>query len=534
MHLLRGTEYEGPFCRWQDYMKEQRAFQDASAGTSSATPDSSSDASPNASPAPISEDCSEASQTASLKEPHAKRQGRKVQVRKPGAGRKKQEDSVGDIVRLIDNGLVLNGGTDLLLSKASEKSGLAETLAIVFGEQSSAILLSLAFCCVASPHRPLNAAAFWLPFQLLPWPFFKAGDEACRNEISKITAQLSERSVQEFMDRWAGRFPLDRHLSLLLSVSARSGHSMQERHGYGSCDEDAPRAALLLTTDRDSGLPVRLEKVPCLSEGTSAVTEIARTAGQEDGTDAVLGSSYASTDKAGCLQEHPAGFTMGLPSDRFPDILDDMKKAAAAGEFSNGSTFRSCFVPMSVQALTRSVIWNGSQVYLHLFSFSDLCVNRCRPAKAAGTMLPAQESGVFFAIVSGRIQDPQEALYFCQLRYACEKRFADLADREGGCSPDIFSSPDFPLALFTEFLAQILRCWLVNEKRKKDLLWQKLFPGGMSVDDMVRVMDPLRLVSLEGHRPFYKRPAGDQALLMLFFDIDTEESLRRPLLQQLS
>lgn len=516
LSLLRGTEFERAFYNWQDYQNEQKALNK-----------------------PIAQD---------------------------------------EKVKLIDEATVLDAGTDLLLSTVSEKCGLTDTLTDVFGESLSDSLLCLAYYCVANPRSPIYAASTWSLDQKLPGFNPEIDGELSCNEISKIMGQVSESLVLDFLQKWLERFPKEHRLSLdITSVSSYSKNCPEVMYGYNRDHEKLPQINLLMMVDQETKLPVWIEKLPGAIGDITTIKDTIKLLKQLDNSPRaiVCDRGFASKENIKCLQENNFKFTMGLPLYRFSDVRDIIKTAVDAHEFNQPGITVDLFEEFGTlpsQAITKVVKWNDHRVYLHLYYCADYRTKNhnelmthidhvsealkqgkeiksefdkhlvekcfsvkttpvrglkvtCDPAKVAEL---EEEYGGYFVIASNQIKDPKEALYVYKLRDGVEKRFDDLKNEEDCHRLRMHSSQRITARVFIQFLAQILRCWLLNERQKNETLWKELKLGTKTVNDIMRAMKPLKYIHINGHHSFFKRPTKTQIALMKFFGISTENRLSWP------
>ena len=90
------------------------------------------------------------------------------------------------------------------------------------------------------------------------------------------------------------------------------------------------------------------------------------------------------------------------------------------------------------------------------------------------------------------------------------------------------SSAHVQARLFIQFIAQILRCYLLHEKKSRESDWVRLKLGNKTINDIMRAMSYIRYVHVEGCCAFYKRPTATQIALMSFFGIDTSSKRKWP------
>lgn len=525
LYLLRDTEFERPFYHWQDYKKEQQVF------SSKESKDS-----------------------------------------------KQSQETPDEQVKKVDAATVLDAGTDLLLSNVSEVCGLTDTLTKIFGQEIADLLLSLAFYCVANPRAPLYAATSWAPTQKLPGLDSEANIKLTCDKISKTMEQLSEGSMLQFLKTWLKRFPPNNRLSLdITSISSYSRNCPEVTYGYNRDHESLPQINLLMMVDQDSKLPVWFEKLPGAISDVSTIKDTVHLLQQLDDSPRaiVCDRGFASKDNVKCLLEHHFKFTMGIPLFRFSAVRDEIKKAVEANEFHNPGITIELYENSGTrnsEVITKIVNWEGHRIYLHIYycddyrtsnhnelmhhinvitdmlknehdvknDFDKYLVNKCFTVKktpvrgikvtcdSSKVKEVEKEYGGFFVIASNQIKDPQEALNIYKLRDGVEKRFDDLKNEEDCHRLRMHSSQRVSARLFIQFIAQILRCWLLNERQKNNAQWKALKLGNMTVNDIMRTMASLKYIHMQGHHSFYKRPTKDQIALMNFFNISTENRLSWP------
>ena len=139
-----------------------------------------------------------------------------------------------------------------------------------------------------------------------------------------------------------------------------------------------------------------------------------------------------------------------------------------------------------------------------------------------------EECGGYFAIASNQFKNGSEALYVYKLRDGVEKRFDDIKNEEDCRRLRVHSSERMRARLFIQFIAEILRCYLLERKQNRETDWKNLKLVPKTVNDIMRAMASLRYIHIEGHRPFYKRPTKTQLGLLKFYDIPTTSKTTWP------
>lgn len=504
LYLLRNTEYERHFYQWQDFMNMS-------------TSDSEEDIAPPA-----------------------------------------------NIVSCID----LAGGISLLLDHVAKETAITKILHKVFDSDRAKLLQSLMYYVASRCGAPLYAAATWSESQKIPF-----GREFSEDAISIILQNVTEGEILSFMKELLKETPRAHRLSLdITSVSSYSKEIPDVMPGYNRDHENLEQINLLMMVDQRTKRPCWIEQLP---GAISDITTLKDTIHllkllDESPRNIVFDRGFASKENICCLQKNGFKFTMGIPVYRkgFEDVLELLEDLKNKNEFCapgiTGDLFDN-YASHSTQGVTRRVKWNGHYVYLHFYYCADYKssnetglmerVDEVDRALKSGKQLKhpmdiviaekcftvrktkngisvkcdlaavaslKEECGGYFVLCSNEYKEAHEALYVYKLRDGVEKRFDDLKN-EADCARLRMHSPRrMHTRIFIQFLAEILRCYLLERMQTHADKWKALkLTRCRSVNDIIRAMESLRYISIEGHRPFYKRPTRTQYALMKFYDIPT-------------
>ena len=461
-------------------------------------------------------------------------------------------------------------GADLLFSKAAEDSGLAKTLDAVFPEESDEIL-ALAEHCASGDARPLYQAAAWSQDQKLP------GETTfTEKRISELLSKLTASKITTFYGEWIKNSPVENRLSLdITSVSSYSKGIPDVTFGYNRDKEKLPQVNLLLIVDQKTKLPVWLEQLPGAIADMSTVKDTVKLLTQLGvRRNFVCDRGFCSHENLACLQKNGFKFTMGVPLFRFPEYTEILNEAKAKNEFNDAGISVEMFGGAGVfqtQGVTKLIDLNGHRAYLHLYycsayrgsneadlmervdqvkclleegkelktaldqeiaercfttrKYKDKIIARCDKDAVAKMK---EEFGGYFAIISNDIKDFREAMKVYKLRDGVEKRFDDLKNDMDCSRLRVHSAERMRARLFIQFVAEVLRCWILNQRQTRAEEWKKLKLTPKTVNDIIWAMSSLRHLHIEGHHPFYKRPTKTQIGIMKFFKIDTSNRLSWP------
>lgn len=509
LSVLRGTEYERRFYQWQDYKQSSL----------SSTPE--------------------------------------------------KEKSASDIVHCVD----MNAGVSVLLNSVAEKVGMIKDLQDVFGEERANLILSLAYYA-ASTNAPLYAASDWSENEVLP-----TNKSITEQEICATLDAISGGDVLSFLGKLLKRTPKEHRLSLdITSVSSYSHNISDVMPGYNRDKEKLPQINLLMMVDQQSKLPVWFEELPGALADVSTLKDTVRLLKQIDDSPRkiVCDRAFGSRDNLLCLQKNGFKVTVGLPIYRngYEDVRKILEEIKTNHEFDapgiSGELFDTAGA-YKAQGVTRLVKWDGHRFYLHFFYCADYRVSNekdlidvvdrvnqllkegkepktefekkiaelCFTVKKTRWGLSVQcdtkavdqlkeQSGGYFVICSNEYKNCHEALYAYKLRDGIEKRFDDLKNDNDCRRLRVHTASRMRARLFIQFLAEILRCYLLERKQNGIERWSKLKINCKTVNDIIRAMSPLRYIHIEGHHPFYKRPTRKQLLLMNFYGIPTTSELWWP------
>ena len=468
----------------------------------------------------------------------------------------------------------LCGGVSLLLGHVADELKLPAKLQAVFGETRADELLSLAYYCASQSRNPLYAAAQWSESQLLP-----GNVTLTEQKISDLLSSVSASDILMFLQSWLKSTPAEHRLSLdITSVSSYSKLNPDVMPGYNRDHEKLPQINLLMMVDQRTRLPVWFEQLPGAITDITTLKDTVTLLGQMNASSRkfVCDRGFASKENIAFMQQNGVKFTMGIPIYRkgFGDVLKQLKDLKKKHQFSmpgiNTHLFED-YGDYTAQTVTKMVYWNNHRVYLHFYYCADYKTNnekdlmervnavsemlqqgkepttdldkeiakrcftvskpnrfrvvRCDPA-AVDAM--KEECGGYFVIASNEFKDSNDALYVYKLRDGAEKRFDDLKNEEDCARLRVHYASRMRVRLLIQFLAEILRCWLLNQKESAITQWKIHKISCRSINDIMRAMASLRYMHIEGHHPFYKRPTKTQLGLLKFFGISTASRLWWP------
>lgn len=511
VYLLRGTEFERPFYQWSDYIKAQKAGQN--------------------------------------------------------------DEQVDPVVDRADRCIDLNGGVSLLLDHVAKVTRLKDCLVSSFGDCLADQILSLAYYCASCGRGPLYGAAVWSESQKLP------GDESLtEKDIASVLHEISASDTLTFLQKWLKRSPRENRVSLdITSVSSYAAHNPDVMPGYNRDREKMPQINLLMMTDQVTKLPVWFEQLPGAISDMTTVKDTIKLLEQLDDSprSVVCDRGFATAENIACMQKHGFKFTMGIPLHLFPDVRKLIRDAVDNHEFSQPGITLDLFDLYNSypsQGITKLQKWNGHRVYIHLYYCADYKnhnenelmdnLNRIQAMLERGQKLVSPEDialaeecftvsntpkrgrrvkcdgaavdrlkrelGGYFAIVSNQLKDCHEAMYVYKLRDGVEKRFDDLKNEEDCHRLRVHTAERMRARLLIQFVAEILRCYILHEKQQRETEWKGLKLVPKTVNDVMRAMASLRYIHIEGHHPFYKRPTRNQLGILKFFGIETGNRLLWP------
>ena len=470
----------------------------------------------------------------------------------------------------------LCGGIELLLSHVSETLGLDQVLEEVFGQCLTDEILTLAYYCASHSRSPLYAASVWSEGQKL-----RTEGPLNEGDISRILRDISASKVLEFLSLWLRRTPSKNRLSLdITSVSSYAKNNPDVMLGYNRDKEALPQINLLLMVDQITKLPVWFEELPGAISDMTTVKDTIQLLTQIDNSPRIIvcDRGFGSMANIKALQQNRFKFTVGLPLHNFGNVRDLIEEAKANHEFSVPNITLDLFEEndaFRTQCVTKLVKWNDHRVYLHLYycpsykytnenelmqrldqgekalkkgkkneafrsKFDQRIAKECFIVKETPKRglqvkcLPEkvdelkEECGGYFAIASNQFKNGSEALYVYKLRDGVEKRFDDIKNEEDCRRLRVHSSERMRARLFIQFIAEILRCYLLERKQTRETDWKNLKLVPKTVNDIMRAMASLRYIHIEGHRPFYKRPTKTQLGLLKFYDIPTTSKTTWP------
>lgn len=448
-----------------------------------------------------------------------------------------------------------NGGTDLVLSKIADSIGLSEKLRKVFGEEQSNQLLSLAYYCATEGRCPLYRASGWSEDQKLP-----GGVQFTEAQIAKLLGTTKLDAIFTFLTEWLKTSTLDERLSLdITSVSSYSRRNEDVMLGYNRDREKLPQINLLMVVSQKTKLPLWYEQLPGAISDATTIIDTVKSFVQAGTTTKklVLDRGFASQKNMQCLLNNHFKFTMGIPLERFTTYREKIRKAYEEHKFlepSNTLTLFDDYETAQTQACTELMQIDGHRLYLHMY-YTDYYRTRDNEAfmtrlhdveeklKAGKKITSPKEQEVaekcfkvkvtpkrgikvtaltdkiaefrdndagFFAIVSNQFKNPQDALIAYKLRDGIEKRFDDLKNDADLKRLRMHSCHNQQVRLFIQFLAEILRCRILNLMQSGLKLPSKI----KTVTDLLWEIKSIRWIKIQNHRGFYKRPTKNQRLIL--------------------
>ena len=453
-----------------------------------------------------------------------------------------------------------NAGIGLLLDKVCEATGLAADVKEVFGERLGRLVLTASYCLASGLEMPLNRIPQWCRDQVLPWT--EAFDS---DDLMEVLDKVDASSILQFQGLWAKRFAKEKAVSLdITSVSSYGRGIADVTRGYNRDRENLPQINLLMIVSQEAKLPLWYEQLPGTISDSTTIKDTIRTLLQLKGCprNIVLDRGFASSENISCLLANQVKFTMGIPLNRFTTVRDEVDAACRSNEFCNPRAYGQMYEYHGryfTQGVTRLKMIDGHRVYLHMYftefyksvaseklmetvalveeklrTGKELSTERekeiaalCFEVKTTpkrGLQVKSIDSAIaklrdndcgYFAIYSSATKDPWEALRLYKLRDGIEKRFDDMKNEEDLHRLRVHSAHNMRSRLFLQFLAQIMRCFIL--KRLQDR--QAEAPKCTSVSDILWEISSLRQIRIENHQPFYKRPTKKQVEILKLFDI---------------
>lgn len=330
-------------------------------------------------------------------------------------------------------------------------------------------------------------------------------------------------------------------------------------YGYNRDREKLPQINLLMIVSQTSKLPIWYEQLPGAISDPTTIKDTVKLLSQaaHSPLKIVVDRGFASWENISCLMKNKFKFTMGIPLSRFTRFRDMAKEAYKNNEFCDPRSTLNLFDAhdsYQTQATTRLVSIDGHRAYLHLY-YTDYCKNHQVEAlmstlKSLEKKLSLEEKikdpaleelarlcfdvkktpvrGVrvtpkleqiselrnvdagYFAILSTQFKNPNDALIAYKLRDGVEKRFDDLKNDADLKRLRMHSCHTRQSRLFVQFIAEILRCYLLNEIQSNGEMPKYV----KTVTGLLDEVASIRRVSIGNHRKFYKRPTKHQLQIM--------------------
>jgi hypothetical protein len=449
----------------------------------------------------------------------------------------------------------LCAGIDLVLGTVASRLKLNDFLADCFGTALADKILSLAYYCASQDCSPLYKASIWSRDQVLP----------CRESLSEfniagILNTIHPNQILSFLSGWVKTVePKDRYSLDITSVSSYSTRNYDVMYGYNRDREKLPQINLLMIVSQTSKLPIWYEQLPGAISDPTTIKDTVKLLSQaaHSPLKIVVDRGFASWENISCLMKNKFKFTMGIPLSRFTRFRDMAKEAYKNNEFCDPRSTLNLFDAhdsYQTQATTRSVSIDGHRAYLHLYytdyyknhqvealmstlkslekklsleekikdpaleELAQLCFDvkktpvrgvRVTPKLEQISELRNVDAG-YFAILSTQFKNPNDALIAYKLRDGVEKRFDDLKNDADLKRLRMHSCHTRQSRLFVQFIAEILRCYLLNEIQSNGEMPKYV----KTVTGLLDEVASIRRVSIGNHRKFYKRPTKHQLQIM--------------------
>ena len=479
----------------------------------------------------------------------------------------RSSDGVQDVVACdsIVNGDIRRAGVSLILNKVASDLELDRTLTTAFGKDLAERILSMAYYLSLLGRNPAYLFAKWNQNQVLPHDLLMS-----EKDISKIMSEITSENLTRFQSLWVQRFSEHDCLSMdITSISSYGRNVSDVSFGYNRDGEKLPQINLLMVVSQSPLLPVWFESLPGAINDISAVEDAVRIMQQLHcgSRRLVLDRGFASAENIAYLQKKGIKFTMGIPLHRFSEFRQAWLDAKAAGAFARPECSVDLFDADDVLGsffFNKTLKLNGHRCYLHLFDcpwyrvkneidvqqdvdriyrmllkevplksqHDQQIANECFTVKKTpvrGLKVTSNPQAIMklknelagaFVILSNMQKDSQEALRIYKLRDGIEKRYDDLKNDLDMFRLRVHSPHNMRARLFLQFIAEILRCRILNQVQQIEKSSKFAALRKKTVTDILWTMDPLMRVQLDTHHAFYMRPTKDQRLILEFFGID--------------
>lgn len=472
-----------------------------------------------------------------------------------------------EVIRLdsLIHGVIKRAGLTLVLGKIASETKLDVVLEAAFGKELGDKILSLAYYEACVGRHPTYLFPKWSQDQLLPC------DEPMSDKaISEVMQEIKSDNLLKFQSAWLNQFEKDDCLCLdLTSISSYSRNISDVSYGYNRDHEKLPQINLLMIVSQSTLLPVWFEQLPGAIGDVSTIDDCVRILEQlKCGTRRfVLDRGFASAENIALLQKKGFKFTMGIPLYRFSGIRDELLKAKDEGAFARPECMFNMHDNDNVLegfCFSKPFKLNGHRCYLHMYdcpwyrsvdeisvqkdvdrvyqmllrgeqpkSKSDIEIaNLCFTVKKTpvrGLKVTSKPEKIKelkdklaggFAILSNMQKDGREALRIYKLRDGIEKRYDDLKNDVDMFRLRVHSAHNMQSRLFVKFVAEVLRCAILNKLQSIEKQSEFFKLSKKSVTDLLWSVESLRQVKIDTHRPFYLRATKEQQLVLRFFGIE--------------
>lgn len=455
-----------------------------------------------------------------------------------------------------------NAGIALFCNEQVKKLGLNALLEKVFDKDLSKRILSLVYFIARGGRDPLYTAANWSRDQILPIQKNMTEDDIART-LSDITAS----KILTFMISWMKKFPRNERLSLdITSISSYSRQISDITWGYNRDHEKLPQINLLMIVSQESRSPVWIEQLPGAISDNTTLKDVFQVLKQADDTQRcfVFDRGFASTENIAALLKNKLKFTMGLPLGVWKSVLEEAKTLFQEKKFFSPDAVLDDLeyegYPVHAVSVVRHI--DGHIVYDH-FYYTDRLQNKDKAeltkllklvqkklknqedivdpteqiiadncftakntpkrgytvkAKPEAIAIMREKTSGFFVIRTNQFKSPADAFKTYRLRDGIEKRFDDMKNQEDAKRLRIHTAHNMRSRIFLQFLSQILRCNALETMDKSELK----IPRVKTVTDLYFLIESIRRIKIENHRPFYKRPTKAQLVALEMFGISTD------------
>lgn len=442
-------------------------------------------------------------------------------------------------------------GPDLVLSKITRETGLLKTLKQSFPDQWDQIL-TLAFFLVSTGDALVHADA-WCRNHQVP----SAGPYASQR-ISEWLQSITEDGRQSFFRQWVKQVSEQDFLCYdITSVSSYSESNAYVRHGYNRDGEQLPQINLAMVAGQKSKLPVTYRLLPGSISDVSTVTKLLE--GFEKlsfpSMDLVMDRGFYSQKNITGLFGHRIHFLIGVPTGRkwVQAAIDECQDAIRSPRGYRKMDDDSLYMH------TRLIQWpeNGRRCYLHIYYDAHRAADdyeqlikrlmTCKEELESGELSKAHERDYaqyfivketpvrgrkvdyndsaiqkyrnqyagYFAIMTSRKMDAEEALSIYRNKDSIEKLFDDLKNQLDMKRLRIHSSGRMSSRLFIQFIALILQSQIHKTLREQSL------SGRYSPRLMLGELESLTRIHYQGkYRDITSEVSKAQREILVAFGLD--------------